>query len=219
VVSFVEANRDALTTRPTAFVQLSPASVAPAPWRQQGATEFANAFVERTGWQPDRVGLFAGAITDTTHGPLTRHLFELVAALATGDTDTAGEYAYTNWDDVEAFTVEFAEFVEAETKRRTNDPTGRQRPDVSTETTGWRGGKGVALLVAGVLLAVYHLVLRPWHLQWGATDEEVTRRLPGDDLVPRAESETTRAVTVDAPCEEVWPWLVQLGQGRGGFYR
>jgi hypothetical protein len=69
-----------------------------------------------------------------------------------------------------------------------------------------------------VLWVVYHRFVRPWHLEWGATDEETERRLPGDDLVPTTSSETTRAVTIEAPCDEVWPWLVQLGQGRGGFY-
>lgn len=74
------------------------------------------------------------------------------------------------------------------------------------------------MLAAGGLLAAYHLLARPRYLNWGATDEEVTRRLPGDELVPDTLSVTTRAVTVDAPADDVWPWLVQLGQGRGGFY-
>jgi hypothetical protein len=67
-------------------------------------------------------------------------------------------------------------------------------------------------------LLAYHRFVRPWHLKWGATDEEIERRLPGDDIVPTASSETTRAVTIEAPCDKVWPWVVQLGQGRGGFY-
>jgi len=49
-------------------------------------------------------------------------------------------------------------------------------------------------------------------------DDEMDRELPGDELVPDPSSETTRAVTVEAPSDEVWPWIVQLGQGRGGFY-
>lgn len=76
----------------------------------------------------------------------------------------------------------------------------------------------VTVAATGLLLVGYHLVFRPWHLNWGATDEEISRALPGDDLVPTASSETTRAVTIRAPCDEVWPWIVQLGQGRGGFY-
>ncbi|MDS0474850.1 hypothetical protein [Natrinema sp. 1APR25-10V2] len=46
----------------------------------------------------------------------------------------------------------------------------------------------------------------------------MSRQLPGDDLVPEPGDETTRAVTVEAPSDRVWPWVVQLGQGRGGFY-
>ena len=65
---------------------------------------------------------------------------------------------------------------------------------------------------------VYLLVIRPWQMNWGATDEEVRVRLPGDELVPHPALESTRAVTIGAPVEEVWRWLVQLGQDRGGFY-
>ena len=64
----------------------------------------------------------------------------------------------------------------------------------------------------------YLLIVRPWHIKWGATDEDVRKRLPGDDLVPHPALESTRAVTIQAPAEEVWRWLVQLGQDRGGFY-
>jgi hypothetical protein len=67
-------------------------------------------------------------------------------------------------------------------------------------------------------VVAYHLFVRPWHLDWGATDDEMDRWLAGDELVPAPSSETTRAVTVGAPSDEVWPWVVQLGQGRGGFY-
>jgi hypothetical protein len=64
----------------------------------------------------------------------------------------------------------------------------------------------------------YLLIVRPWHINWGATDEDVRKRLPGDDLVPHPALESTRAITIRAPVEEVWRWLVQLGQDRGGFY-
>ncbi len=57
-----------------------------------------------------------------------------------------------------------------------------------------------------------------WHRRWGATDEEVAEPLPGDGLVPVAGHQTTRAITILCPPEVVWPWLVQMGQGRGGFY-
>ncbi len=60
--------------------------------------------------------------------------------------------------------------------------------------------------------------LRPHTLTWGATCDEVVRPLPGDDLVANPLYVTTRAITVKAPPAAVWPWLVQLGQNRGGFY-
>jgi uncharacterized protein YndB with AHSA1/START domain len=75
---------------------------------------------------------------------------------------------------------------------------------------------GLSLLAGAGL--TYGLVIRPWQLRWGATPEEARTLLPGDDLVVRARYVTTRAVTINAPVEAVWPWLVQLGQGRGGFY-
>jgi len=87
----------------------------------------------------------------------------------------------------------------------------------STPTGGDRTGAGVVVLVA-LLLAVYHAVVRPRHRHWGATDDEVSRRLPGDDVLAEPSDETTRAVTIGASPDEVWAWVVQLGQGRGGFY-
>ena len=59
---------------------------------------------------------------------------------------------------------------------------------------------------------------RRWHLHWGATPAEATASLPGDTLLPQAQYRTTRAITIDAPPDAVWPWLVQVGCGRGGFY-
>jgi len=75
------------------------------------------------------------------------------------------------------------------------------------------------IITAGALLPwVYLLIVRPWHMRWGATDEDVRKSLPGDDLVPHPTLESTRALTIRAPVKEVWRWLVQLGQDRGGFY-
>jgi hypothetical protein len=61
-------------------------------------------------------------------------------------------------------------------------------------------------------------VYRPWELRWGATGEELTRRMPGDEVVPRPTFNATRAVTIDAPPEDIWPWIVQIGFGRAGWY-
>jgi hypothetical protein len=68
------------------------------------------------------------------------------------------------------------------------------------------------------LLATYLKIMRPWTMRWGATDEEVTRALPGDQLMARPGFKATRAITIDARPEHIWPWLVQLGSGRAGWY-
>lgn len=59
---------------------------------------------------------------------------------------------------------------------------------------------------------------RRWYNRWGATPEECRRELPGDELVPAPRLEYTHAITIQAPPAAVWPWLVQIGQGRGGLY-
>lgn len=70
----------------------------------------------------------------------------------------------------------------------------------------------------GAAFVLYRWALQPWQRTWGTTRSEARRPLPGDAIVPQADYETTRAITIDAPSNAVWPWLVQLGQGRGGFY-
>jgi hypothetical protein len=78
-----------------------------------------------------------------------------------------------------------------------------------------------ALIVVGALAAfgvVYYAWLRRRMLRWGATAEEVAGALPGDELVLEPRTGSTRAVTVKAPVEAVWPWIAQMGQGRGGLY-
>jgi hypothetical protein len=65
---------------------------------------------------------------------------------------------------------------------------------------------------------IYSHYIRPWHLKWGATPVEVRATLPGDDLVPNPKLSATHAITIRASAEQVWPWLVQMGQGRAGFY-
>jgi hypothetical protein len=59
---------------------------------------------------------------------------------------------------------------------------------------------------------------RHWHLRWGATAEEVAGPMPGDELVPTSHFTATRAITIEADPELVWPWLVQVGFRRAGFY-
>lgn len=68
-----------------------------------------------------------------------------------------------------------------------------------------------------VNLLLYPL-LRGRRRRWGATEEDRALRLPGDELVPDPDWGYDHAISIDAPPSAVWPWLVQLGQGRGGFY-
>jgi hypothetical protein len=75
---------------------------------------------------------------------------------------------------------------------------------------------GTALAALGSL--AYPLFFRRWCLTWGARPGEVSRKLPGDELLADADLVSTRAITIDAPPAAVWPWLVQMGSGRGGAY-
>lgn len=77
------------------------------------------------------------------------------------------------------------------------------------------------ITAVGVLVAagvIYHLVLRGWCLTWGTTSAEAHAVLPGDELFPVFEGEATHAITINVPAERVWPWLMQIGQDRSGFY-
>ena len=73
-------------------------------------------------------------------------------------------------------------------------------------------------VILAVVLGAYLLLVRPWFLHWGATDSEIGQTWPGDELSPRPEYVATRAVTIQAPAELVWRWVVQVGQDRAGFY-
>jgi hypothetical protein len=75
---------------------------------------------------------------------------------------------------------------------------------------------GVAL--SGGIAALTYSRWRPWCLTWGATDEEATEALPGDELLEDPDLISTRAISIAAPKAAVWPWLAQMGSGRGGLY-
>jgi len=69
-----------------------------------------------------------------------------------------------------------------------------------------------------IVILFYELALRGWHLRWGTADIEAYRVFPGDEIIPNPNIESTRAITINASATKVWPWLVQMGQGRAGFY-
>ena len=74
------------------------------------------------------------------------------------------------------------------------------------------------LAAIGTAGAAYVLGVRPQLQRWGATEAEATEALPGDELVPAPRFASTRAISIAAPPSTVWPWLAQLGEGRGGLY-
>jgi hypothetical protein len=76
-------------------------------------------------------------------------------------------------------------------------------------------GAGAAAVLGPVS---YLLFFRRWCLTWGTRGDEIVAKLRGDELMPDAGLVTTRSVTIDAPPEAIWPWLAQMGSGRGGAY-
>jgi hypothetical protein len=81
---------------------------------------------------------------------------------------------------------------------------------------------GVLAALEGAALIVWNLVATPFigrkRLRWGTVGTETTDSLPGDEFVPKPKWSYTLGIAVDASPEDVWPWIAQIGQGRGGFY-
>lgn len=73
-------------------------------------------------------------------------------------------------------------------------------------------------VVVGAAVVAYVAVLRPWHMTLGCTPAEAHALLPGDELIADPSLQATHAISIHAPALEIWPWLIQMGQGRGGFY-
>lgn len=155
VVEFVAANREALAARPSGFFQVSLAPLADADWVERAEAAFVDSLVDETGWQPDEVGSFAGAVTYSQYSLLTRGLFRLISLLTTGDTDTSRDYVYTDWDAVQAFATGFAERVEAEAGKAPAAAPNEALP----ESGRTRAAASAAVLVAVTALA-YWLVVR-----------------------------------------------------------
>jgi hypothetical protein len=74
----------------------------------------------------------------------------------------------------------------------------------------------LSFAIATILFSLF--VYRQWALNWGATEEEINRKMPGDDVVINPTFNSTRAVTIHARPEEIWPWIIQIGYKKAGFY-
>jgi hypothetical protein len=89
---------------------------------------------------------------------------------------------------------------------------------------GYKGNVVELVTIGIVIVALVALGLgffglfRSWQLRWGATREEIVRNMPGDEVVPHPTFNATRAVAINAQPEDIWPWIVQIGFGRGGWY-
>lgn len=79
-------------------------------------------------------------------------------------------------------------------------------------------GRGLLELLPALPVFAFAPLFRRWHMRWGATDAELAAPMSGDDLVPASTFTATRAITIAAPPENVWPWIVQMGYRRAGFY-
>jgi uncharacterized protein YndB with AHSA1/START domain len=96
---------------------------------------------------------------------------------------------------------------------------GHERPGGSTASSQRDMLRALGQVLLASPLFAFAPLYRRWHLRWGATDAEVVDTMPGDEiLVEKASFDATRAITIDAPPQAVWPWLVQLGHGRAGWY-
>jgi hypothetical protein len=77
------------------------------------------------------------------------------------------------------------------------------------------------IIIIGFLLgltSLYLLIVRPWHVRWGATDDDVALSLPSDSIVINPDFNATRGITINAPPEEIWKWIIQIGSRRAGWY-
>jgi menaquinone-dependent protoporphyrinogen oxidase len=153
VVTFVKRHQETLAKLPTGFFQLSLASAVSAGWARDGALGFVEQMTEATGWEPDKVGLFAGALKYSQYGRAERIAFRLAAKVMGLDSDTSRDYEYTDWDDVERFAVDFGKFAERDNRKAVRD---RDRTS-STFGRSVRRALVVSAVAVGVAAVVYRM--------------------------------------------------------------
>jgi hypothetical protein len=131
---------------------------------------------------------------------------------------TASTYAWLVLADPGAFVMEqkmlrrIRDLAEEDGAARRIAPGGHR--EGRRAMTKRRIGRSILDALMGLPLFVTAPLYRRLHLRWGATDGEVRGSMPGDEIVPKASFNATRATTIDAPPEEVWPWIVQIGGHR-----
>ena len=113
VTRFAEAEREALSARPSAFFFLSLTAADDAEESREAVAELGAAMEAETGWHPDEVAAFAGALKYSEYGPLKRFVMKRIAKQYDGGTDTSRDYEYTDWEAVAAFAGRFADRLDA----------------------------------------------------------------------------------------------------------
>ncbi len=108
VISFLEEHADAIAAIPSAYFQVSLSSAVDDPDRRAEAARYVEELLTQTGFEPDRIATFGGALKYSEYGFLKRAMLKRIAAESTGDTDTSRDYEYTDWEAVAAFTEAFA---------------------------------------------------------------------------------------------------------------
>ena len=107
VENFIKAHLTELRKMPNAFFSVSLAAADPSDKNQRALAECANKLQQRTGWYPQHVVQFAGALKYQKYSWWQRLIMKWIAKSAGGDTDTSRDYEYTNWHEVDKFTLRF----------------------------------------------------------------------------------------------------------------
>jgi len=98
-----------------------------------------------------------------------------------------------------------------------SQPAQLEKP-VKRESHPVRRVLGTVLCWLLIIYVALVVALRQWNVEWGTTAADRASHLPGDEVVPVAHYRIDHGITINAPATDVWPWLIQIGQDRGGFY-
>ncbi len=110
-LKFVERHRDVLASRPSAFFSVNLSTKSSDPGRQADARRYLEELPGLTGWKPDLLASFAGAVPYTKYGFVTRRLMRSINEKDGGDTDTSRDFVYTDWDRVRGFALDFGRIL------------------------------------------------------------------------------------------------------------
>ncbi|EFW91540.1 flavodoxin/nitric oxide synthase [Haladaptatus paucihalophilus DX253] len=112
VTRYVKKHADELNRLPSAFFSVSLAAAEGSEEGWEHAREYVAEFLSETGWNPDETAVVPGALKYSQYGTLKRFVMKQIAKRMGGDTDTAHDYEYTDWNEVEGFTADFAGSLE-----------------------------------------------------------------------------------------------------------